>query len=103
MDIFAQRARTAEGKLQVEAAQLKYLQPRLVGRRADLSRLAGGIGTRGPGETKLETDRRYIREKIRKLDEEIDAATIHLHQFRHLCRVGFTHNYQLYIHLFTAD
>ena len=72
LDIFAQRARTAEGKLQVEAAQLKYLQPRLVGRRADLSRLAGGIGTRGPGETKLETDRRYIREKIRKLDEEIE-------------------------------
>ena len=72
LDIFAQRARTAEGKLQVEAAQLKYLQPRLVGRRAELSRLAGGIGTRGPGETKLETDRRYIREKIRKLDEEIE-------------------------------
>ncbi len=72
LDIFAQRARTAEGKLQVEAAQLKYLQPRLVGRRADLSKLAGGIGTRGPGETKLETDRRYIRERIRKLDEEIE-------------------------------
>ena len=72
LDIFAQRARTAEGKLQVEAAQLKYLQPRLVGRRSDLSKLAGGIGTRGPGETKLETDRRYIRERIRKLDEEIE-------------------------------
>jgi len=72
LDIFAQRAKTAEGKLQVEAAQLKYLQPRLIGRRADLSRLAGGIGTRGPGETKLETDRRYIRDKIRKLDEEIE-------------------------------
>ena len=72
LDIFAQRAKTAEGKLQVEAAQLKYLQPRLVGCRAELSRLAGGIGTRGPGETKLETDRRYIREKIRKLDEEIE-------------------------------
>ncbi|MBQ9715943.1 MAG: GTPase HflX [Clostridia bacterium] len=82
LDIFAQRARTAEGKLQVEAAQLKYLQPRLVGRRADLSRLAGGIGTRGPGETKLETDRRYIREKIRKLDEEIEKLAINRSLFR---------------------
>lgn len=71
LDIFAQRAKTAEGKLQVEAAQLKYLMPRLVGRRSDLSRLAGGIGTRGPGETKLETDRRYIRTRLQKLEEEI--------------------------------
>lgn len=71
LDIFAQRAKTAEGKLQVEAAQLKYLMPRLVGRRSDLSRLAGGIGTRGPGETKLETDRRYIRTRLHKLEEEI--------------------------------
>ena len=71
LDIFAQRAKTAEGKLQVEAAQLKYLMPRLVGRRSDLSRLAGGIGTRGPGETKLETDRRYTRTRLHKLEEEI--------------------------------
>ena len=71
LDIFAQRAKTAEGKLQVEAAQLKYLMPRLVGRRSYLSRLAGGIGTRGPGETKLETDRRYIRTRLHKLEEEI--------------------------------
>ncbi len=71
LDIFAQRAKTAEGKLQVEAAQLKYLMPRLIGRRSDLSRLAGGIGTRGPGETKLETDRRYIRTRLQKLEEEI--------------------------------
>ena len=71
LDIFAQRAKTAEGKLQVEAAQLKYLMPRLVGRRSDLSRLAGGIGTRGPGETKLETDTRYIRTRLQKLEEEI--------------------------------
>ena len=71
LDIFAQRAKSAEGKLQVEAAQLKYLMPRLVGRRSDLSRLAGGIGTRGPGETKLETGRRYIRTRLQKLEEEI--------------------------------
>ncbi len=61
LDIFARRARTREGKLQVELAQLKYLLPRLVGMGTELSRLGGGIGTRGPGETKLETDRRRIR------------------------------------------
>ncbi len=64
LDIFARRARTREGKLQVELAQLKYLLPRLVGSGAALSRLGGGIGTRGPGETKLETDRRRIRTRI---------------------------------------
>ena len=64
LDIFARRARTREGKLQVELAQLKYLLPRLVGAGAALSRLGGGIGTRGPGETKLETDRRRIRTRI---------------------------------------
>ena len=64
LDIFARRARTREGKLQVELAQLKYLLPRLVGRGPELSRLGGGIGTRGPGETKLETDRRRIRTRI---------------------------------------
>ncbi len=72
LDIFARRARTREGKLQVELAQLKYLLPRLVGASAALSRLGGGIGTRGPGETKLETDRRRIRHRISMLSKEID-------------------------------
>src|SRR5438445_12319008 len=73
LDIFARRARTREGKLQVELAQLKYLLPRLVGAGAALSRLGGGIGTRGPGETKLETDRRRIRQRIHAISHEIDA------------------------------
>src|SRR4051794_33814264 len=73
LDIFARRARTREGKWQVELAQLKYLLPRLVGAGAALSRLGGGIGTRGPGETKLETDRRRIRERIHAISEEIDS------------------------------
>jgi len=72
LDIFARRARTREGKLQVELAQLKYLLPRLVGAHAALSRLGGGIGTRGPGETKLETDRRRIRHRITVLSQEIE-------------------------------
>ena len=67
LDIFAQRAHSHEGKLQVELAQLRYLLPRLVGASAALSRLGGGIGTRGPGETKLETDRRRIRLRIGSL------------------------------------
>jgi GTPase len=70
LDIFAQRAHTSEGKLQVELAQLKYLYPRLVGKGNKLSRLGGGIGTRGPGETKLEIDRRRIRERINTLEGE---------------------------------
>src|SRR6188768_4037241 len=74
LDIFARRARTREGKLQVELAQLKYLMPRLVGSAAALSRLGGGIGTRGPGETKLETDRRRIRHRISMLSDEIDTV-----------------------------
>jgi GTP-binding protein HflX len=74
LDIFARRARTREGKLQVELAQLKYLMPRLVGSAAALSRLGGGIGTRGPGETKLETDRRRIRHRISILSGEIDEV-----------------------------
>ena len=74
LDIFARRARTREGKWQVELAQLKYLLPRLVGSSAALSRLGGGIGTRGPGETKLETDRRRIRHRISMLSSEIDAV-----------------------------
>ena len=72
LDIFARRARTREGKWQVELAQLKYLLPRLVGSGTALSRLGGGIGTRGPGETKLETDRRRVRDRIHALQREID-------------------------------
>jgi GTP-binding protein HflX len=74
LDIFARRARTAEGRLQVELAQLKYLLPRLAGQGASLSRLGGGIGTRGPGETKLETDRRRISNRIRKLERDIERV-----------------------------
>jgi GTP-binding protein HflX len=70
LDIFAQRAQTREGKLQVELAQLKYLYPRLMGKGTALSRLGGGIGTRGPGETKLEIDRRRIRDRINLLERE---------------------------------
>lgn len=71
LDIFAQRARTKEGRLQVELAQYQYLLPRLSGMGTSLSRQGGGIGTRGPGETKLESDRRHIRERIRRLETEL--------------------------------
>ncbi|MBR4424375.1 MAG: GTPase HflX [Oscillospiraceae bacterium] len=71
LDIFAQRARTREGKLQVELAQYKYLLPRLLGMWTHLERQEGAIGTRGPGETQLESDRRHIRRKIQKLEEEL--------------------------------
>lgn len=77
LDIFARRARTKEGKLQVELAQLNYMLPRLVGRRVELSRLGGGIGTRGPGETKLEVDRRRIRERIAALTKELAEVKKH--------------------------
>jgi GTP-binding protein HflX len=82
LDIFARRARTREGKLQVELAQLKYLLPRLVGAGAALSRLGGGIGTRGPGETKLETDRRRIRDRIHAITEDIDRVRQRCAQLR---------------------
>lgn len=72
LDIFAGRARSAEGKIQVELAQLKYSLPRLSGKGTGLSRLGGGIGTRGPGETKLETDKRHIRRRIQFLNAELD-------------------------------
>jgi GTPase len=75
LDIFARRARTREGKLQVELAQLQYLMPRLVGSSEALSRLGGGIGTRGPGETKLETDRRRIRHRISVLKRGINDVS----------------------------
>lgn len=74
LDIFAARARSREGRLQVELAQLRYLLPRLTGRGTQLSRLGGGIGTRGPGETKLETDRRHIRRRIGSLKEQLDEV-----------------------------
>ncbi len=74
LDIFAQRARTREGRLQVELAQYKYLLPRLSGMGKSLSRQGGGIGTRGPGETKLESDRRHIRERITRLEEELEQV-----------------------------
>ncbi len=74
LDIFAQRAKTKEGRLQVELAQYKYLLPRLSGMGASLSRQGGGIGTRGPGETKLESDRRHIRERINRLENELEQV-----------------------------
>lgn len=74
LDIFARHAQSREGQLQVELAQLNYLLPRLTGASRELSRLGGGIGTRGPGEQKLETDRRRIRDRIRKIAQEIEAV-----------------------------
>jgi GTP-binding protein HflX len=82
LDIFARRARTREGKWQVELAQLRYLLPRLVGAGAALSRLGGGIGTRGPGETKLETDRRRIRARIQAIQREIERVRQRRSQLR---------------------
>ena len=99
LDIFARRARTREGKLQVELAQLNYLLPRLVGAGTALSRLGGGIGTRGPGETKLETDRRRIRRRIGALSraiENVRRRRSHLRARRHkrsiptVALVGYT-------------
>ena len=99
LDIFARRAQTREGKLQVELAQLQYLLPRLVGANKALSRLGGGIGTRGPGETKLETDRRRIRQRLGMISNEIDAVRrrrTHLRERRHktsvptVALVGYT-------------
>jgi GTP-binding protein HflX len=77
LDIFAQRARTAEGKLQVELAQLTYLLPRLVGQWTHLERLGGGIGTRGPGETQLESDRRVIRRRVMQIRRELEHVQTH--------------------------
>jgi GTPase len=82
LDIFARRARTREGKWQVELAQLKYLLPRLAGSGTALSRLGGGIGTRGPGETKLESDRRRIRVRIQAIQREIDQVRQRRSQLR---------------------
>jgi len=84
LDIFAQRARTAEGKLQVELAQLTYLLPRLIGQWKHLERLGGGIGTRGPGETQLESDRRVIRRRVRQITRDLEGVQVH----RRLQRAG---------------
>lgn len=80
LDIFAMRAQSKAGKLQIELAQYQYLLPRIIGQGVALSRLGGGIGTRGPGETKLESDRRYLRRRMRKIQE--DLATIEAHRER---------------------
>lgn len=82
LDIFALHAKTNEGKLQVELAQLKYLMPRLTGKGREMSRLGGGIGTRGPGESKLETDRRHIRRRIETLKEELSHIADRRNQLR---------------------
>jgi GTP-binding protein HflX len=90
LDIFARRARTREGRLQVELAQLDYLLPRLAGKGVMLSRLGGGIGTRGPGETKLETDRRRIRQRIQSVKREIERVRRNRHTRREARRRSAT-------------
>jgi GTPase len=82
LDIFAKRARTREGQLQVELAQLEYLLPRLAGQWSHLERLGGGIGTRGPGESQLETDRRLIQKKIQRLKQQIEQVRKHRALYR---------------------
>jgi len=82
LDVFARRARTREGRLQVELAQHRYLLPRLVGQWTHLERLGGGIGTRGPGETQLETDRRLIRRRIQRLEGELEEVRRHRALYR---------------------
>jgi GTPase len=82
LDIFARRARSKEGKLQVELAQLQYLMPRLMGQGIALSRLGGGIGTRGPGETKLESDRRHIRRRIDDIKGQLQVIVQHRDRYR---------------------
>ncbi len=82
LDIFAQRAQSRAGKLQVELAQLEYMQPRLTGRGRAMSRLGGGIGTRGPGETKLETERRAIQQRISRLQKEVNQLQAHRSRLR---------------------
>jgi len=82
LDIFAQRAQSGAGKLQVELAQLEYMMPRLTGRGRAMSRLGGGIGTRGPGETKLETERRTIQRRITRLQQEVNHLQAHRSRLR---------------------
>lgn len=98
LDIFAKRARTSEGKLQVELAQLQYMLPQIMGQGTSLSRLGGGIGTRGPGETKLEVDRRRIRDRISFLEEQIrrmkgsrqQQRARNKNEVKQVCLVGYT-------------
>ncbi len=99
IDIFAHSAHTSEGKLQVELAQYKYLLPRLTGQWSHLERLGGGIGTRGPGESQIETDRRLIRNRIRKIKKQIEEIRKHRMLYRrkrqrsdifHVALVGYT-------------
>ena len=82
LDVFAQRARTREGRLQVELAQHEYLLPRLAGQWSHLERLGGGIGTRGPGETQIETDRRLVRDRIQRLKRSVDDVRRHRSAYR---------------------
>lgn len=82
LEIFALRARSKEGKLQVELAQLDYLLPRLQGHGKSLSRLGGGIGTRGPGETKLEMDRRHIRTRMNEIKHQLRTVEEHRERYR---------------------
>lgn len=82
LDIFAKRARTREGKLQIELAQLQYALPRLTGQGINLSRQGGGIGARGPGETKLETDRRHIRNRIHEINTQLSTVIRHRSRYR---------------------
>jgi GTPase len=82
LDIFAGRAKSREGKLQVELAQLQYLLPRLMGQGISMSRLGGGIGTRGPGETKLESDRRHIRRRIDEIRRQLNVIVEHRNRYR---------------------
>jgi GTP-binding protein HflX len=119
LDIFAQRARTQEGKLQVELAQLEYMLPRLRGRGQEMSRLGAGIGTRGPGETKLETERRTIQRRINQLQQEVNNLQAHRARIRQqrqqqeipvLALVGYTNagkstllNVLTNAEVFTAD
>lgn len=96
LDIFAQRAKSKEGKIQVELAQLQHLLPRLTGKGIELSRFGGGIGTRGPGETKLETDKRHIKRRIAYLKKELQKIKDSRHLLRSarkfpvICLVGYT-------------
>lgn len=82
LDIFASRAQSREGKLQVELAQMNYLLPRLIGQGTQLSRLGGGIGTRGPGETKLESDRRHIKRRIDEITKQLEGTVAHRGRYR---------------------
>ncbi|SDB89374.1 GTP-binding protein HflX [Pelagirhabdus alkalitolerans] len=95
LDIFASRAKTNEGKLQVELAQYQYLLPRLHGQGQSLSRLGGGIGTRGPGETKLETDRRHINRRIDEIKRKLEIVVNQRHQYRK--RRQLNHTFQIAI------